>query len=440
MNPERSGVPDQLRKLLQSHSAGGLFGSARMHWSGPEVSPWVVLCTPQMGNLAAAWPNPEWHGGNVVQRASGSGLSPEEALVPALVEGLERYSTGACRDEQFVLATAAELGRDALDLDGIPRCSERELTHPRCPLTLPDKRQPMRWVRGLSLLDGRMAYLPAVMAYSHVVNVQPSERFWLPISTGCAAHSSYEAAVLGGIHEVVERDAISITWLQKLQLPRIEIDVQPPGLTGYWEAHLAGSAHVHTCFFDATLDLGVPTVYGVQIAPSNKHATTLLSCSSNSSIVKALAKAVRDMVLISAAFRNVRPLPESWDDFCDPMHGATYMAHGDRRHAFDFLLHSPNTRKLSDMMRAESQEEPLQRMLKILKSKAMPCYAVDLSTDEAVRSGIRVVRVIIPGLQPLSFRYRARYLGHPRLFEAPRQMGFPSLPEEELNDLPQPFA
>jgi len=51
-----------------------------------------------------------------------------------------------------------------------------------------------------------------------------------------------------------------------------------------------------------------------------------------------------------------------------------------------------------------------------------------------------VVRVIIPGLQPLSFHYRARYLGHPRLYEAPALMGYPVLREEDLNGWPQPFA
>jgi ribosomal protein S12 methylthiotransferase accessory factor len=78
--------------------------------------------------------------------------------------------------------------------------------------------------------------------------------------------------------------------------------------------------------------------------------------------------------------------------------------------------------------------------LNMLREKELPAYAVDLSTDEAVRSGIRIVRVIIPGLQPLSFRYRARFLGHPRLYELPRKMGFPVLTEDELNDFPQPFA
>jgi ribosomal protein S12 methylthiotransferase accessory factor len=70
----------------------------------------------------------------------------------------------------------------------------------------------------------------------------------------------------------------------------------------------------------------------------------------------------------------------------------------------------------------------------------MPVYAVDLSTDEAIRAGFRVVRVLIPSLQPLSFHYRARYLGHPRLYDAPAKMGYAVRAEGELNPWPQAFG
>jgi ribosomal protein S12 methylthiotransferase accessory factor len=440
VNAEQSHVSGKLRKLLQPYSPGGLFSSARLHYSGPEVSPAIILSGPQLGNLAAVWPNSEWYGNHIVQRASGSGLTVEEAMLPGLVEGLERYSTGVCRDAQFIFASAAELGTESLNLDDVPRCSDHELAHPKCPLILPDKQKPIRYVQGLSLFNGRPVYVPAVMAYSYVVNIQPDERFWLPTSTGCGGHSSYEDALLSGIYEVIERDAISITWLQKLSLPRIEVDVQPPLLAPLWKTFLSGSSHVQTSFFNATFDLGVPTVYAVQRSLVNQHAATLLACSSSHSIVNALAKTIRDLAMMNAAFRQTRPVPESWDDFSEPTHGATYMAHHDRRHAFDFLLNSPSTTKLSVLMGSESHDHSLQHILNMLREKELPAYAVDLSTDEAVRSGIRIVRVIIPGLQPLSFRYRARFLGHPRLYELPRKMGFPVLTEDELNDFPQPFA
>ena len=337
-----------LKSLLQPDSRGGLSSLVRFLYAGPEVSPGTVHCSTEMGNLAAVWPNKEWYGMRVAAHAGGSGLSAEEAFTPALAEGLERYSTGICSERQFVLASAEDLGSEALDLDSIPRCSQRELDHPKCPLTLPDPAKPIRWVRGLSLLDGRMAYIPAIMVYSYMVGVQPSERFWLPISTGCAAHTNYEDALLGAIYEVIERDAIAITWLQKLRLPRIEVDCLPPGLVRCWEAHESGSREVQTCFCDATLDLGVPTVYAVQVAPFSKRAATLVGCSSKTSITNALAKVILDLAALTQGFRPAENLPKSWDDYSHLMHGATYMAQSEQRQAFDFLLTSPTARKLRD--------------------------------------------------------------------------------------------
>jgi ribosomal protein S12 methylthiotransferase accessory factor len=67
-------------------------------------------------------------------------------------------------------------------------------------------------------------------------------------------------------------------------------------------------------------------------------------------------------------------------------------------------------------------------------------FVVDLTTDEARAVGMKVVRVVVPALQPLTFRVRARYLAHPRLFKAPDRMGYPVHPEDDLNSLPQPFG
>lgn len=54
--------------------------------------------------------------------------------------------------------------------------------------------------------------------------------------------------------------------------------------------------------------------------------------------------------------------------------------------------------------------------------------------------GLTVVRAIIPQLMPLSFAHRARFLAHPRLYDAPRFFGRDALAEADLNPFPQPFA
>lgn len=400
--------------------------------------PKVVIQTVQFGDLAQIWPN--------ISRASvsgaGTGLDDQQALLPAIGEGIERYCASVYTKEQFVTATAAELGNRALDLDTIPRCSDAELSHSKCRLVAPDKNAPIRWIEGISLLDGRQVFLPVVMVYLYLGGLSPAERFYYPISTGCAAHVSIERALLSAILEVIERDAISITWLQKMALPRIEIDNLPAPLASYWELCQRASGELEYFFFDATTDLGIPTVYALQVSRANPALTTLVHCSTTLAPADAVAKVIRDMTSCMAAFRHPKAIPESWDDFVDVSHGGAYMARREQAQAFEFLLQSHLTRPLSQMrtIMSDGEKQDLETILELLRRKRLDVYAVELSTDEALRSGMRVVRVVIPGLQPLGFHYRARYLGHPRLYDAPAKMGYPVYPETHLNHWPQPFA
>jgi ribosomal protein S12 methylthiotransferase accessory factor len=429
---------DKLHRLLQCD--GSLFiASSSLETNLDE--PRMTIKVTRAGNMTAVFP---W----VVPRGSlsswvygaGAGIDEHGALIPALAEGLERYCASVCQPEQCIRASANELGSAAIDLDSIPRCSLSELTHPKCPLIVPDKHRPIRWVSGISAHDGRVVTVPAVMVYIHPGLVEDSERFWIPISTGCAAHVSYERALMAAIYEVIERDALSIAWLQKLALPRVDVDIVPTCLAPYWERYEQATRDITYHFFDATTDLGVPTVLGIQTSPHNKDVSTLVSCSTATNMAEAVAKAIRDMSAIRCTFRTKRAIPDCWDDFTDLLHGATLMAMGSSADAFNFLIQTKANRRLSSYAGPNEATNALKQVLCALRRKGLDTYVIDLSLDEAILSGMRVLRVLIPGLQPISFRYRARYLGHTRLYHAPECMGYPVLPEAQLNHWPLPFA
>lgn len=434
---DRTKVTERLRRFS---GLGGFYTNISTFETAFD-QPRMSIAAAKMSNLGEIRPELKLTGSSATTvLGAGAGLDQDEALCPALAEALERYSTCIFRQEQFIRATANELGGEALDLDTVPCCSPTELAHPKCPLVRPDKTKPIRWVRGISLFDGRICYIPAIMAYSHAGIATPAERFWLPTSTGCAAHVSYERALLSGLYEVVERDAISSVWLQRIALPRIEIDFWPADAAAYGERYKSASSDLEYCFFDATTDLGVPTVYGLQIAAHDKAATTLVSCATGTSGAQALAKVMRDMAAYRLAFRVPRSIPESWDDFSDLLDGATYMARREQASAFDFLKNSKTRIPLSEMRAYKDEGAAFQRLMARMIQKQLDAYVVDISTDEAIRAEMRVVRVIVNGLQPLSFRYRARFLGHERLYKAPGLFGHPAFSEAEVNAWPQPFA
>jgi ribosomal protein S12 methylthiotransferase accessory factor len=95
---------------------------------------------------------------------AGGGITRERASTIAIAEALERYSSCCYDSAQFVWATAEELGGSAMDLDGVPRCTDEELAHPECPVTSPNRNARIRWVRGVSLHTGEPRWIPAMMA------------------------------------------------------------------------------------------------------------------------------------------------------------------------------------------------------------------------------------------------------------------------------------
>ncbi|MEU4216691.1 YcaO-like family protein [Actinoplanes sp. NPDC026623] len=402
-------------------------------------SPPLAVFSADLGDASTALPylcGPDCLGG---LDGTGTGVDAERSRIVATAEALERYANCVYDESQFRRATADELGAEALDLNTVPRCSPTELADPGCQISAPDTSVPMRWIRGLNLRTGEPSWVPAVMVYMHFP-VHGAERITNPISTGSATHPDPAVAVCGALCEVIERDAISLTWLQQLALPRIELDTVGPQLQQYLD--VCADRDMTIQFFDATTDVGIPTVYAVSTAPDHATCRTVVTCATSLDPQTAVAKAICETVSVRVALHDAKPPSQDVQTFTGVSDGAAYMCGPERAEAFDFLLNSPARRRLSELPTL-STGDPIAD-LRLVSSRLTECgmeaYIVDLTADEALRAGMTVVRAVVPGLQPLSFHYRARFLGHPRLYQAPARMGYPTRPEAELNAWPQPFA
>ena len=372
---------------------------------------------------------------------AGVGVASEPAIARslALAEALERYCAHAWSVEQFLTAPASALEEEHLDPRRLPRCSEQECDHPLCGWRPADPDLPIRWVKGVSLMTGRTVWLPARAVYLGL-EAWPGERFVFANSSGCAAHPSLTRAIVAGLCELVERDAVALTWLQRLAVPRIMFDAMSDWLRPYVVRR--SDAFFERQFFDATTDLGVPTVYGVEVALGHPTASTLVACATHLDPERAVAKVVCDLASHRPAVELERPVPDDPWTFTKAFQGCSFMARPENQEAFAFLLDSSRARPMSEMSRGPLDDEraELAWLLARLSKGGMDAFVADLSTDEARAAGVFVVRVVVPELMPVSFRLPARYLAHPRLFGAPAALGQPVFGETEVNPWPQPFG
>ncbi|MEV0962051.1 MULTISPECIES: YcaO-like family protein [unclassified Streptomyces] len=371
---------------------------------------------------------------------AGGGTDPERARLISVAEALERYTNSFYQPQLVRWATADELGDEAVDLDALPRCSETELSDEANWLIHPDSSLPQRWVRGWSLTRSRPVWIPASYVWLFTAHEAMGERIANPISTGCAIHSDLHQALVNGICEAIERDAIALVWLQRLELPEIDVAGEP----SLREQHRrVRDGFVEYRFYDATTDVGVPTVYAVVLSDHNDTLGQLVMCATGTDPAEVIRKIYREAASSRIALQAPHTVPEDPRDFTSVLHGALHMGRPERRDAFDFLLSGQRTTRVpADLPRAPAgpPERQLSWLVERLAAVDAEVIAVELTTDEARRAGLRSVRVVVPQLMPLSFVHRNRYLAHPRLYRAPVAMGLTSHPEHALNPHPQPFA
>ena len=367
----------------------------------------------------------------------GTGADADSAWIRAVVEAAERYACLVYNERDFIVETADALGDEALDLDSIPVCSASELRDPKCPVRPASTSHPIRWVEGTSLISGRKILVPAIMTHLSMVPWE-SELFWLQISTGAAGHTDPEAALVSAICECVERDAISVTWLGQLRVPLVEAGMMSGALKG------ADMGEVNFRFFDATSDLGIPTILSVQ--GPGPDVPVSMTCATAPTLEEALRKAYREAMPMRTVLYQSRDYPADAADFTEVIHGAAFFADGNQPEAFDFLATDARARlapaEVAPSLTASdgTPRALLRALIDLFRKREMEVIVVDLTTDELREAGVWIVRAIIPALMPLSFVYRARYLGTPRLHGCiAKATGRPFDPAA-VNPHPMPFA
>ncbi|MDT7779124.1 MAG: ribosomal protein methylthiotransferase accessory factor [Acidobacteriota bacterium] len=376
---------------------------------------------------------------------TGASLYRELAHAKAYCEALERYCNVVPGAKPIIVATRDELGEDAVDMELFPRCSDEEYAHPRNTLVPPNNKAKMRWVEGYSLIDGRPQWVPLVSAYVGIPFEYPDEVFSLPISTGCALAASYEQAVASGIGEAIERDALMLAWYHRLPLPRVDVSAytDPEFLERMRRVERAG---VRQIFFDATTDLGVATIYALQIAP-NSPLYALLMAATRLRPSDTLSKVIEEAAGSRFGLEKSLQQPLSFDvrdyrNFRRLTDGALFYGDPANFKAFDFLFKGAGERRIEELPVLETgdPEANLARLVDIFRQRNLELLVVDLTLPQVRDIGMYVVKVIAPQLVPLSPDYNARFTAMPRLYEAPARMGYPVKAPHELNPWPQPFA
>lgn len=354
----------------------------------------------------------------------GRGRSQTEARASALCEAIERYSGMAHGDEPLVRARAADLGEGAIHPRALLGFSEAQYHHRtelnariserRHAIPEPfDDRAEIAWAPAWSLARPERRYLPAAYCYSRFPRAEEA-RFFPQDSNGQAAGSCLEEAILHGLFELVERDAVALWWYNRALRPKV--DLQSFDDRYFDEIHRRYEAMgLPLWVLDITSDVGVPAFTAVACDADAGRLTVGFGCHLDAKI-----GVERALTELNQLFSPKRALPPGWSGV--PLREQVYLFPDEQkppRAASDFAA----------AQRGDLRADVL-ACVDLFARAGLDPFAIDLTQPDIELS---VVRVFAPGMRHFWPR-----LGPGRLYEIPVRLGWLNEPlrEDELNPLP----
>jgi thiazole/oxazole-forming peptide maturase SagD family component len=404
-----------------------------------------------------------------VIRNGGAGFAKRDALNATIGESLERYAAGLIPSRELRLASWSELvgqGEAAVHPGAFGLFSAAQYAEPDFPFAPFTEETRVRWVQLTRLPDGSRWWLPASQVYLYYRRVEGEASLAPSISTGLAAAESLERAILGGLCEVLERDALAVSWLHRL--PPRPVPAELALASTQVAHHLSAATSWRVRFYDLSLEFGPSVVVAVMEQPGGPEPVLSFGSACRTAPVRAVEKAFLEA---AQGLTYVRRLLKQHPDFrADPdfgnvddftKHAILYSRHPELRREVGYLLH-PDEPPLcerpvrgvgaaDDGQAAEGagadgqldqrdevdRADQVDRVVRELAAAGFCTYVADLTTPDTRRVGVSVCRVVVPGLQHLSGTHRYRLLGNPRLRTVAKALGYDSRPED--NPYPHPL-
>jgi ribosomal protein S12 methylthiotransferase accessory factor len=229
----------------------------------------------------------------------GAGRTPADAAAAAVGEALERYSATYLPAERLILASARELGEDAVLPERFALFSDRQHAIAGFPFRRFTAETQVAWVQGQSLPDRRPAYLPAELVFLGDATAAGQAPIGYATSSGMACGETADEVNARGLCEVLERDAFMIVWANRLSLPLLEASGSE-SIAGLDRALFARTGLPY-----AAVDLSafhrLPTVLGVVRAPAGYPGAVGVGAGTAPTVERAWWKALSEAFAARAA-------------------------------------------------------------------------------------------------------------------------------------------
>lgn len=372
--------------------------------------------------------------------SSGKGRTDAQARTSALCEALERYSGVYRGDEPRKNASMDSLGLDAVDPRRCMLFSDRQYLERNAWLARGARFQvvpkafrsdvPIDWTPLWSITEQRQKLLPTSYLYYNYPTDEEAFFCWAD-SNGCAAGSTPEDAMLQGLLELVERDAVALWWYNRITRASIDLDAFDDGFISqmreFYKAH-----DREFWVLDLTSDLAIPCFVALSRRLHGPSEDIMMGFGAHVDASIALSRALTELNQFIPALLNTNPDGTTAYMMGDPetiewwrtatVENQPYLL-GDRSQA------GSGPDKFSPMNES-SVAQLLTNLIARLHAAGHEVLVLDQTRPDV---GLPVMKMVVPGLRHFWARFAPG-----RLFDVPVQQGWlaEARSESELNPTP----
>jgi ribosomal protein S12 methylthiotransferase accessory factor len=379
--------------------------------------------------------------------------SYEVSELTAILEGLERYCGIEPRGKRTTIHDSyLNLEDKALNPAKVGVHAKEQYARPDFPFKPFNPDRPMNWVWGYSFLQERPILVPELLAY---YSLGCGDGFVYETSNGCALGGSLEEATFHAILEVVERDSFLMTWYAQLPLPRLDLSSANDKELQLMVDRVRVVAGYDLYLFNSTMEHGIPSVWAVAKNKKQKGMNLICAAGAHPDPIRAVKSAIHElagmMLTLDEKFEANRKEyekllhnPFSVQQMED--HGMLYgLPEAEER--LQFLLDdSRPLRTFEEEFKRQTKStdltDDLQDILQKFRRLNLEVIVVDQTTPVTKRNGLYCVKVLIPGMLPMTFGHHlTRVTGLERVLRVPMELGYTKHPLvlEQLNPHPHPF-
>jgi len=356
-------------------------------------------------------------------------FEPEVALLKCLGESIERFSLYSYRKRNIKYINVSKWPQEVFPMSSFSPFLKEDLK--------------VGYIKGINITDNKNIIIPAKLVYLGYKAKKNEVDYQYPlISTGAAGGFDFESTILRGIYEIIERDTFINTYLLSITVPMVDLKkIESEELSKIIISIERYNLELYV--FHLTNDLAIPSFCSLLIDKTGIGLSVSVGAKAGLNIIDAIIGSISETLMIrtsmrtNALFPNENSEKEQKDVFLhEILKRGSYWWSTEKLKNLNFLLEqSPQRMNVKDFN--GSKKEELNQVIKILKDRNFKIYFADITADIFKESNYRVIKVLIPGLQPIYlYENQKKFINKKRLKQVSDFFG---IKNQKINKIPHPF-